>query len=228
MLDWIRQERVIKIEAFSRMLKPKIGVFELSFCLVRGRGSGRGGWLHYLEKKAQMKFPQYWTNIRTLAPFERSFGSLQEPQTFNVHHRYPDEPPIVRFVTPIYHPNIDPQGRICLHILNTPPTVTWVEWFALVMPMASLSALVNVMLECKTCRLTLSQRYHGQSSEIWQNSGIEDCCALKGSWNSELGISAVLVHIGLLLTEPNPDDALMNQIVSTNLDRPFFCVYYFS
>ncbi|GLJ29654.1 hypothetical protein SUGI_0584750 [Cryptomeria japonica] len=72
-----------------------------------------------------------------------------------VPERYPFEPPNVRFVTPIYHPNIDSGGRICLDILNLPP---------------------------------------------------------KGAWRPSLNIATVLASIGLLLSEPNPDDGLMCDI----------------
>ncbi|KAK7848016.1 putative ubiquitin-conjugating enzyme e2 37 [Quercus suber] len=69
-----------------------------------------------------------------------------------IPERYPFQPPSVTFVTPIYHPNIDNGGRICLDILNLPP---------------------------------------------------------KGAWQPSLNISTVLTSIGLLLSEPNPDDGLM-------------------
>lgn len=39
--------------------------------------------------------------------------------------RYPYEPPHVKFITPIYHPNIDDGGRICLSVLKLPPSGTW-------------------------------------------------------------------------------------------------------
>jgi ubiquitin-conjugating enzyme E2 T len=56
-------------------------------------------------------------------------GSWYEEGTFeldvSVPDRYPFEPPQVRFVTPIFHPNIDDGGRICLDTLKTGPHGAW-------------------------------------------------------------------------------------------------------
>ena len=42
-----------------------------------------------------------------------------------IPERYPFEPPKLRFVTSIYHPNVDTGGRICLDILKLPPHGSW-------------------------------------------------------------------------------------------------------
>ncbi|XP_024980497.1 uncharacterized protein LOC112517332 [Cynara cardunculus var. scolymus] len=90
------------------------------------------------------------------AQIEGPEGTVYEKGVFKIKvqipERYPFQPPIVTFSTPIYHPNIDTGGRICLDILNLPP---------------------------------------------------------KGAWQPSLNISTVLTSIGLLLSEPNPDDGLM-------------------
>ncbi|XP_078168479.1 ubiquitin-conjugating enzyme 37 [Carex rostrata] len=101
-----------------------------------------------------------YDNTSSLTSFETSIkgpdGTVYMRGTFKlkiqIPERYPFQPPNVTFLTPIYHPNIDNGGRICLDILNLPP---------------------------------------------------------KGAWQPSLNISTVLTSIGLLLSEPNPDDGLM-------------------
>ncbi|XP_015197584.1 ubiquitin-conjugating enzyme E2 T isoform X5 [Lepisosteus oculatus] len=56
-------------------------------------------------------------------PFEGGVFSLE----IKIPERYPFEPPKMRFLTPIYHPNIDTAGRICLDALKLPPKLLMAE-----------------------------------------------------------------------------------------------------
>jgi ubiquitin-conjugating enzyme E2 T len=56
---------------------------------------------------------------------------------------YPLKPPGVRFVTKIYHPNIDTQGRICLDTLNMPPKGAWKPSLNVATVLASVQLLIS-------------------------------------------------------------------------------------
>ncbi|KAK3257864.1 hypothetical protein CYMTET_33064, partial [Cymbomonas tetramitiformis] len=60
-----------------------------------------------------------------------------------IPERYPFEPPKVRFLTPVYHPNIDSGGRICLDILNMPPKGAWRPALNISTVLASLGLLLS-------------------------------------------------------------------------------------
>ncbi|XP_057678719.1 ubiquitin-conjugating enzyme E2 T [Corythoichthys intestinalis] len=57
----------------------------------------------------------------TGTPYEGGVFSLE----IKIPERYPFEPPKIRFLTPIYHPNVDTAGRICYEALKLPPKGAW-------------------------------------------------------------------------------------------------------
>ncbi|XP_052759238.1 ubiquitin-conjugating enzyme E2 T-like [Galleria mellonella] len=55
---------------------------------------------------------------------------------------YPFEPPLLKFDTPIYHPNIDKGGRICMDMLKMPPKGAWLPTITLETLLISLQTLL--------------------------------------------------------------------------------------
>ncbi|KAI7892327.1 ubiquitin-conjugating enzyme/RWD-like protein, partial [Mucor mucedo] len=55
------------------------------------------------------------------SPYEAGLFKL----SIQIPDRYPFQPPQIKFITTIYHPNIDDTGRICADILKTGEKGQW-------------------------------------------------------------------------------------------------------
>ncbi|KAJ4897692.1 putative ubiquitin-conjugating enzyme E2 37 [Raphanus sativus] len=85
-----------------------------SFPHLSSAASGSGDLSSFSSIDAQMEGPE-----------DTVYASGIFHVKIQIPERYPFQPPIVSFATPIYHPNIDNSGRICLDILNLPPKGAW-------------------------------------------------------------------------------------------------------
>ena len=94
--------------------------------------------------------PRYFKVVIAGPPSSSYDGGIFDLELF-LPEEYPMVPPKVRFMTKIYHPNVDKVGRICLDII-------------------------------------------------------------KDKWSPALQISKVLLSIQLLMSSPNPDDPLANDV----------------
>ena len=101
------------------------------------------------------------------SPFE---GGVFKLELF-LPEDYPMSAPKVRFITKIYHPNIDKLGRICLDILKGK---TWVS--------------------------------------LLRSESRNDGSDFSDKWSPALQIRTVLLSIQALLSAPNPDDPLANDV----------------
>jgi ubiquitin-protein ligase len=80
---------------------------------------------HMTRSDAMNLFKKKKKNIFTIDMYRHSYAFLLQVYagltyklTLEFPHSYPYSAPVVRFLTPCFHPNVDSVGNICLDILK--------------------------------------------------------------------------------------------------------------
>ncbi|MCJ1273040.1 Ubiquitin-conjugating enzyme E2 11 [Puttea exsequens] len=101
-----------------------------------------------------------WT--ATIAgPNDTPYAGLTFKLNFQFPANYPYAPPTVLFKTPIFHPNVDFSGRICLDILKD-------KWSAVYNVQSVLLSLQSLLGEPNN-----ASPLNGQAAELWDNDPAE-------------------------------------------------------
>uniref|UniRef100_A0A8D2LLZ7 Ubiquitin-conjugating enzyme E2 T n=1 Tax=Varanus komodoensis TaxID=61221 RepID=A0A8D2LLZ7_VARKO len=99
-------------------------------------------------------------------PYEKGVFELE----VIVPERYPFEPPKIRFLTPIYHPNIDSAGRICLDVLRSPPKGAWRPSLNIAAVLTSIQMLMNEPNPDDPLMADISSEYKYNKQEFLRNA----------------------------------------------------------
>ncbi|KAL2869842.1 putative ubiquitin conjugating enzyme (UbcK) [Aspergillus lucknowensis] len=98
-----------------------------------------------------------WTATIT-GPSETPYEGLTFKLSFSFPNNYPYSPPTVLFKTPIYHPNVDFSGRICLDILRD-------KWSAVYNVQNVLLSLQSLLGEPNN-----ASPLNAQAAELWDTN----------------------------------------------------------
>ncbi|KAI9682212.1 MAG: Ubiquitin-conjugating enzyme E2 C [Caeruleum heppii] len=101
-----------------------------------------------------------WTGTIT-GPEGTHYDGLIFKLSFAFPANYPFAPPTVLFKTPIYHPNVDFSGRICLDILKD-------KWSAVYNVQSVLLSLQSLLGEPNN-----ASPLNGQAAELWDKDPVE-------------------------------------------------------
>jgi ubiquitin-conjugating enzyme E2 C len=94
-------------------------------------------------------------------PPDTPYNNLSFKLSFVFPTNYPYSPPVVLFKTPIYHPNVDFSGRICLDIRKE-------KWSAVLNVGAVLVSLQSLLGEPNN-----ASPLNGQAAELWDSDPVE-------------------------------------------------------
>jgi len=128
--------------------------------------------LHKEPPPGVMAYPSYGDDMSKIrAGIEGPEGSPFEKGIFivaiQITSRYPFEPPRCRFITPVYHPNVDSKGRICLDTLKSPPAGSWNPAISLASLLLSLRLLMSEPNPEDGLEPSVSELYR-RDPEQWQ------------------------------------------------------------
>ncbi|KAA8904570.1 ubiquitin-conjugating enzyme/RWD-like protein [Sphaerosporella brunnea] len=106
-------------------------------------------------------FPQEGNLTRWTGTINGPEGTPYEGLTFKLSlefpSNYPMSPPLVMFTTPMFHPNVDMAGRICLDILKD-------KWSAVYNVQSILLSLQSLLGEPNNL-----SPLNGQAAELWDS-----------------------------------------------------------
>ncbi|KAJ0171273.1 hypothetical protein K1T71_012823 [Dendrolimus kikuchii] len=99
-------------------------------------------------------------------PYERGIFNI----TVKIPDKYPFEPPLMKFNTPIYHPNIDKGGRICMDLLKMPPKGAWVPTITLETLLVSLQTLLANPNPDDPLMIDIANEYKSDIQKFMENA----------------------------------------------------------
>ncbi|KAK5121142.1 hypothetical protein LTR85_005626 [Meristemomyces frigidus] len=107
-------------------------------------------------------------NATITGPTDTPYAGLTFKLTFSYPSSYPFAPPVVLFKTPIYHPNVDMAGRICLDILKEGGGDSEGAWSAVLNTNSVLLSIQSLLGEPNN-----ASPLNGEAALLWDRDQVE-------------------------------------------------------
>uniref|UniRef100_A0AC34RQK4 UBC core domain-containing protein n=1 Tax=Panagrolaimus sp. JU765 TaxID=591449 RepID=A0AC34RQK4_9BILA len=88
----------------------------------------------------------------------------------DLHPEYPFKPPRIQFLTPIYHPNVDKQGNLCLSVIQMD---NWKITTSIEAVLSSLMTLIEKPEPERALRMNLAEMYIQQHDNFLKTAALK-------------------------------------------------------